>query len=89
MSQPGNPTAINKGGLTEGGLLWPPLVKRKRNMSTKKQTGGPVGEMTLRDYFAASAMTGMMANTLGTNGAHSQVAEIAYRQADAMLEARK
>lgn len=44
--------------------------------------------MTLRDYFAAKAMQGIVSDpdlAMGT----LQVAEWAYRQADAMLEARK
>ena len=40
--------------------------------------------MTLRDYFAAKAMQAM----IPLNGVTPQVAEWAYAQADAMLEAR-
>jgi len=44
--------------------------------------------MTLRDYFAAKAMTGLLtAETVGEY-ANEHVAEIAYRIADAMLKAR-
>jgi hypothetical protein len=46
--------------------------------------------MTLRDYFAAKAMQGFMANK--ANPMHyqpKQDAEWAYSIADAMLEARK
>jgi hypothetical protein len=53
--------------------------------------------MTLRDYFAAKAMQVLMTETDGTNDDNpdsprwqsSEVAEMAYEQADAMLEARK
>ena len=62
-----------------------------------KETGGPAfprGEvqtapgMTLRDYFAAKALQGIMA----CNGVYENEAQLArwcYEQADAMLEARK
>jgi hypothetical protein len=45
--------------------------------------------MSLRDYLAAKAMQGMcaQANLLGTK--LSEMAGVAYRIADAMLEARK
>ena len=44
--------------------------------------------MTLRDYFAAKALQGIMA----CNGVYENEAQLArwcYEQADAMLEARK
>jgi len=41
--------------------------------------------MTLRDYFAAMAMQGIQARV---NWGLEDVAELAYRQADAMLEER-
>ncbi len=44
--------------------------------------------MTLRDYFAAKAMQGIMSDPDMTMSA-AKVAEWAYMQADAMLEARK
>ena len=61
-----------------------------------KETGGPAfpgyGEpgMTLRDYFAAKAMEGVLAGTLTptTVWSHDEVAETAYNMADAMLKAR-
>ena len=49
--------------------------------------------MTLRDYFAAKAMEGIYASNTEHDheDAHifDAVAEAAYKQADAMLEARK
>ena len=53
--------------------------------------------MTLRDYFAAKAMQVLMTETDGINDDNpgsprwqsSEVAELAYEQADAMLKARK
>ena len=68
-----------------------------------KETGGPAFPceidfdiglrdarlgMTLRDYFAAKALQGIMA----CNGVYENEAQLArwcYEQADAMLEARK
>lgn len=43
--------------------------------------------MTLRDAFAAAALTGLMAN--GTEDDMEQRATWAYQQADAMLKARE
>ena len=43
--------------------------------------------MTLRDYFAAKAMQGLMSSTM--EWPEEAIAEAAYRQADAMLKARE
>jgi hypothetical protein len=48
----------------------------------------PQGGMTLRDYFAAAALQGMLAYEQGT-GASSDYAKWAYEYSDAMLAARK
>lgn len=61
-----------------------------------KETGGPAfpAEMTLRDYFAAKAMQGMLAHPecdytpMGAN-AQKQAAADAYGMADEMLKARQ
>ena len=63
-----------------------------------KETGGPAfpvpagcGEewgMTLRDYFAAKAMHGLMSIEASETKRISVLAKIAYNFADAMLEAR-
>jgi hypothetical protein len=46
--------------------------------------------MTLRDYFAAAALTGIVSSMYCTpNVTFDEVAGRAYAQADAMLEARK
>lgn len=45
--------------------------------------------ITLRDFFAAKAMQGIMANQDDDWGDHFAIAEIAYSMADAMLEARE
>ena len=49
------------------------------------------GGMTLLDYFAAKAMQGMLAGLLayGHDIVWNQIAEDAYKQADAMLKARE
>jgi hypothetical protein len=62
-----------------------------------KETGGPAFPtdsheynyqgMTLRDYFAAKAMQGLMASTI--DATLKTFAQQSYKMADAMLEARK
>ena len=69
---------------------------------TNTNTGGPAfaaqlecnrdgyavtGGMTLRDYFAAKAMQGMMADGIHEND-FAWAAAQAYKMADAMLKAR-
>jgi hypothetical protein len=44
--------------------------------------------MTLRDYFAAKAIPGLLAAELVGEYSNEHVADIAYRIADAMLKAR-
>jgi hypothetical protein len=62
-------------------------------------TGGPafpcptisIGQhqgMTLRDYFAAKAMTGLLTAEIVGEYSNEHVAEISYRIADAMLKTR-
>jgi len=45
--------------------------------------------MTLRDYFAAKAMTGLLTAELVGEYSNEHVAEISYRIADAMMKARE
>ena len=71
---------------------------------SEKQTGGPAfpvyhggysrsdnDGLTLRDYFAAKAMQGLLSGLLanGMDLTWSGVAVDAYRQADAMMKARE
>lgn len=72
---------------------------------TDKKTGGPAfpttpeneerfngagGKgMTLRDYFAAKAMQGLCAHHELGHNPYTMIANAAYLQADAMLEARE
>jgi hypothetical protein len=73
-------------------------------MSDTKNTGGPAYPvklsvpnysfmvehpgMTLRDYFAAMAMQGIVANCRSIGG-DDGTAEVSFRLADAMLKARE
>jgi len=45
--------------------------------------------MTLRDYFAAKAMQGMLSENSGIRYPTDELAEIAYMVADEMLKARE
>ena len=66
-----------------------------------EKTGGPafptetnfhrLHGMTLRDYFAAEAMNGLLAGLLadGMDIQWDSIAKDSYRQADAMLKARE
>jgi len=45
--------------------------------------------MSLRDYFAAAALTGMCANSLHNDATFTENAEDAYNAADVMLKARE
>ena len=53
------------------------------NNHTYKMTG-----MTLRDYFAAKALIGLLQEA-NAHFADDAIAELAYQLADAMMEARK
>ena len=75
----------------DGGPAFPQAHPRMNGLEV---TGG----MTLRDYFAAAALTGMCANAdISTHAAKQELspkavqisfAESAYAQADEMLKAR-
>lgn len=66
---------------------------KERDRAYLKARAEAVGGATLRDYFAAKAMAGLMANTSffedvgGTDSVRT--ARLAYLTADAMLAARK
>jgi len=46
--------------------------------------------MSLRDWFAGQVLTGTIAGgNVGINTTYEDLARVCYRQADAMLEARK
>ena len=63
----------------------------ERDRAYIKARGEAVGGMTLRDYFAAKAMQGLLAQSLGTALESDPIlgAQYAYRVADAMLAARQ
>ncbi|WP_236202484.1 MULTISPECIES: hypothetical protein [Pseudomonas] len=58
------------------------------NPATVDEAKRQLSGMSLRDYFAAKAMQGWTANPLPNDSSIQEVAEWAYRQADAMLAAR-
>ena len=64
-----------------------PSKKRVYRAGYETNEFEPVGGMTLRDYFAAKAMQGMMAGNWNTN--YDDWAKHAYILADAMIKARK
>ena len=45
--------------------------------------------MTLRDYFAAKAMQGMLSENSGIRYPTDELVDFAYKVADAMLKARE
>jgi len=47
------------------------------------------GGMTLRDYFAAKAMQGMLSENSGIRYPNEELAMFAYAVADAMMKARE
>jgi hypothetical protein len=52
--------------------------------------GSPQEGMTLRDYFAAKAMQGWLANSQTSyDASYEKLAEIFYGMADAMMKARE
>jgi hypothetical protein len=65
-----------------GGPAFPAMNERQTGNNDYRYEG-----MTLRDYFAAAALTGILANPDG-GGPYHREAEYAYLYADAMLRAR-
>jgi len=63
----------------------------ERDRAYLKARAEAVGGATLRDYFAAAAMQGLLSQSNGTalSSEVSIAAGYAYNMADAMLEARK
>ena len=56
---------------------------------TDRNAGPASGGMTLRDYFAARAMQGLLAYPIPSDPNADVIADWAYEQADAMLAARE
>lgn len=67
--------------INDGGPAFP-------NIDSDERVGVYVGDrgMTLRDFFAAAAMTGLLAS--GNIGASVDRSDLAYKHADWMLERR-
>lgn len=62
----------------------------ERDRAYLKARAEAVGGMSLRDYFAAKAMQGMMAGgNIRSGTTNAEVATVAYGLADAMLRARQ
>jgi hypothetical protein len=66
-----------------GGPAFPVLIDRRHYPDFDYETG-----MTLRDYFAAKAMQGLLAGKLKTTNM-TVIAGECYAMADAMLRARE
>ena len=74
--------------IDDGGAAFPHPWNADMGWSPRDAPGG----MSLRDYFAAAALTGMMANPNRKNNSSALAtmhATEAYEIADAMLAARK
>ena len=56
---------------------------------TDRNAGPASGGMTLRDYFAAAALQGILSSPDGGPDEWQKVADAAYYAADAMLAARE
>lgn len=72
-----------------GGPAFPCEGGRTFEVGNELRKTLPSQGMTLRDYFAAKAMQGWSANPIPQDATIQDVAAWAYRQADAMLEARQ
>ena len=74
-------------GKDNGGPAFPRDGYQIEDEYWRKETIQGKNGMTLRDYFAAKAMQGMMAGNWNTN--YDAWADHAYQLADAMLRARQ
>jgi hypothetical protein len=72
--------------LKDGGPAFP--INNNDVITIVTNNGNHPEGMSLRDYFAAKAMMGMSANPGCNDYNLSKIAELSYKQADAMLEAR-
>ena len=69
--------------INNGGPAFPTENARQTGPNSYHYAG-----MTLRDYFAAAALMGMTANPCDVNQRRDDIAELAYKAADAMLKER-
>jgi hypothetical protein len=66
------------------------MSKEEDNSAFPLHLHGDYGKgMSLRDYFAAVALQGLLVNGHHKNVRYSYIAQDAYKLADAMIEARK
>lgn len=73
----------------DGGPAFPQTGKKMRADGKSIDNPGEPG-MTLRDYFAAKALQGLLSNPqTAESGTHHKDATFAYAAADAMIAARK
>lgn len=72
----------------DGGPAFPVPPKRVNIVAFKAQWTYPDHGMTLRDYFAAASLQGMIACEQVQHDTFQDYARIAYQQADAMLAER-
>lgn len=64
-------------------------IEEQRTMIAIQQLNAKVPEVTLRDLFAMSVLNGLISGRYVTDVNKKDIAELAYKQADVMLEARK
>lgn len=80
----------NKKQIETGGLAFPAWdMSFNENPNLHLYSAGTSHGMTLRDYFAAKALPGVLENYHLSEEAVHQVAKDAYMIADAMIQARK
>jgi hypothetical protein len=73
-----------------GGTAFPSDPKRiGTHCDTRQGVYEAQDGMTLRDYFAAKAMQGLVAADTQFTMGYVGIAELAFNQAEAMLKARK
>jgi hypothetical protein len=69
----------------DGGMAFPQSYRIPGSSTVTGESG-----LSMRDYFAAAAMQGILASdSPGDNTSFKLVASMSYQQADAMLESRK
>lgn len=64
-------------------------IEEQRTMIAIQQLNAKVPEVTLRDLFAMSVLNGLISGRYVTDVNKKDIAKLAYKQADVMLEARK
>lgn len=88
---PFDPTALDRPARDDGGPAFPMPIADIQGVATRSIDFGPgMTGMTLRDYFAAQAMAAFIVGWKGSGVpiTPDTLAQGAYEQADAMIEAR-